>query len=262
MTETHLSINMKRDLIIFGDSYGEEQLVNYPKGHVLHNDVHSLISYHQLLRDSNKFKSVKSYAVGGIKLWAQYQLFLKKYTGDELVVWFITDPLRFIINSPKLPEIRVSSFPSLELLIYNAEQRNESEEEIRLLRAAREYMLYMQDIDEESFKHLKILEEIKNHAKDNVIFIDNFNFYKQSKLPLFMVFRHENEKFIGSKEPNRYQEFCKVYIDIRRNHMIEENHRLFADQLINKIETGKEIDMTNYVSPNTKDFAKYFRIKK
>jgi len=44
--------------------------------------------------------------------------------------------------------------------------------------------------------------------------------------------------------------------------MTEENHRLLANQIINKIKTGLEIDLSDYVIPSPSDFTKYFKPKK
>ncbi len=248
------------DLLIYGDSFGEEENVTFPKKHPLHEKAHKLLSFHQLLRESNLFNSVITYAKGGTSLWSQYKIFRETYKGEGRVVWFITHPCRFIVNSPN-GELRITSLASVEQQIWEAERLPNTSVEVGLLKSAKDYIVYMQDIEEESFKHQKLLEEIQKTVGDKLVLVDSFNFFKNTKLPLYIVSRLENEMFIGSGKPIDYQKHRRIYHDLRRNHMIEENHRLFCNQLINKIQTGEEIDMSDYFKPNPKDFAKYFTIR-
>lgn len=246
-----------KDLLIFGDSFGEEINATFPEKHPLYELAHKTLSYHSLLRESNKFKSVTTYAMGGSSLWSQFKLFKEKYTGNELVVWFITDPSRFVINSDD-GEIRISGLQSAEYLLDESIRNKNNTNRTQLLRSAIDYIVYMQDREEDVFKHGKILDEIKNIVGDNLTFIDSFNFYQNQPYTLHNRYMEDNKILLGTTNLTDYHKIRVLYHDLRRNHMIEETHRLFAKELIKKIETGIEIDMTGNVKPNPKDFSKYF----
>lgn len=245
-----------KDLLIFGDSFGEEENATFPVTHPLHDLVHKSLSYHSLLRESKKFKSVTTYAKGGSSLWSQFKLFREKYTGNELVVWFITDPSRFVINSVE-GEIRVPGLVAAEYMLDESIRYNQTTR-AELLKSAIDYIVYMQDREEDEFKHRKILDEIQHMVGSNLTFIDSFNFFKNQLYPMQNMYVDDNKILLGTANLKDYHKIRVLYHDLRRNHMTEETHKLFAKELIKKIETGIEIDMTSKIKPNPKDFYKYF----
>ena len=249
-----------KDLLIFGDSFGEEENATFPDKHPMYNQAHSLLSYHTLLRESGKFNNVVSYAKGGSRLWAQFKLFKEHYTGNEHVVWFITDPCRFVINIDDT-EVRIAGLQSAEYLLEES-KRNKDNYRSELIKSAIDYILYMQDREEDEFKHIKILEEIEKIAGNNLVYIDSFNFFKNQTLSLHSVYLKENEQLLGLHNLVDYHKFKLSYHDLRRNHMTKETHKLFAKELIKKIETGEEIDMSSHTYPSYIEFSKYFVLKK
>jgi hypothetical protein len=251
---------MKPDVVIFGDSFAEEYLDSFPKSHPLHNIVHSQLSYHKILRECGEFNSVKCYGEGGTSLWDAFTKICKSYKTGTKVVLFVTHPGRFVVNPLSTGRMKMTTLAAIEHQVWELTRRQLTDsEEMRLLNSAKDYMIYMQDPKEEHFKHGALIERIKKMIGDDLILIDTFNFFGSRETSLYTIYHEENIKLFGD---NDYAEMRKKFDDIRRNHMIEENHRLLANQIINKIKTGLEIDLSDYALPSPSDFTKYFKPKK
>lgn len=252
-----------KDLLIFGDSFGEEMNVTFPTDHPMHKFVHSQISYHSILRNSGYFKSVTSYAMGGASLWSQFKLFKEKYKGNEQVLWFLTDPSRFTITYTEQDdyvdtEIRMTGLPVAEYLLKEAEKENKVVR-TRVLKSAIDYMIHMQDREEDVYKHIKILEDIENTVGSDLTVIDSFKILDKTKFSIQKHYEAENKILCDGQD--MYHTLRLFYYDLRRNHMINENHHIFARKLLDKMLTGKDIDGTGFIKPKRSDFDKYFRKK-
>jgi len=260
VAETHLSIDMKPDVVIFGDSFAEEFLDGFPSSHYLYNSVHSLLSYHKLLRECGEFNSVTSYGEGGTSLWDAFTKINKLYKPGTKVILFVTHPGRFVANSVSAGKIKFTTLAAIEHQLWEMSIRtNPDEEEARLLVSARDYLVYMQDSKEEQFKHGALLDKIRKILGDDLMLVDTFNFYGSRGTSLYDIYHKENEVFFRGSD---YAEMRKQYDDIRRNHMTEENHRLLANQIINKIKMGTELDFSDFYVPKQTDFTKYFKPKR
>ena len=251
---------MKKDLLIFGDSYGEEELVAYPQGHPLYSEVMKLKSFHEIIRESREFNSVTSYAKGGADLWSQYEIFLQKYTGKETVVWFVTQSRRLTVDNVSAPNLS-----SAEFLLWTYESGNMpyDAKTVSLIKSVIDFFTYLQNDKQEIFLHKKILEDIKLRVP-NITFVNGF---ATDELPyneenaLCKVFHNENRLFLNTKDYTKYQDFIKKYYDLRRNHMTEENHMILAEQLLNTILLGLEFDYSRFKIQDLSDFSKYFKLR-
>jgi hypothetical protein len=249
---------IKKDLLIFGDSYGEEDIKMYQKDEQIYPLINKLINYHSLLRDSNRFDRIVSYADGGCSLWVQYKEFKKRYTGNETVLWFLTEPGRFTIdlrNTSFNGIFNVSSVSSLHHHIWLSETQNEDEYITDIFKSAADYVMWMRDNEKEEYLHSKLIEEIQYIAGDNLHIIDTFNFFKKSNPSLLDIFVEENKMLLGKHD---WTLFRRAFKDIRRNHIIEENHVILAQLIIDKIFNGVEIDFSKLAKPKQSDFKKYF----
>ena len=248
----------KKALLIFGDSYGEEYFKLYQKDDQLRPLINQLISYHSLLRNSNLFNKVISYADSGSSLWVQYNEFKKHYTGTETVLWFLTEPGRFTIdlrNTTFNDIFNAASISSLQHRIWLCEIQKEDETITKIFKSAVDYAMWMRDIEKEEYLHSKLIIDIQNIAGDNLHIIDTFNFFKKSNPSLLDVFIEENKIFLGKYS---WTLFRRLYKDIRRNHIIEENHVILAQQIIDNIFNRIDFDFSKLVKPAQSDFKKYF----
>lgn len=252
---------MKKNLLIFGDSYGEEDMVAYPNLHPMYSEYRKLKSFHAYLRESNEFRSVKSFAVGGSDLWSQYEKFLKSYTGNEVVVWFVTHPGRIRTRSGSL----LSNLSSCEHMLWEFEhgqyKSRNSDTQIQELKAAIGFYMYLYDEEKELFLHKKIMEAITKSINPNdCIIVDSFNTFNKTDAPsIGYAFGLENSVFVKSYNMADYYELVKTHHDVRRNHMTEANHKIFAEELLSHIKTGSKINYRRFVKPSPEDFDMYFK---
>jgi hypothetical protein len=255
---------MKRNLLIFGDSYAEEQLIAYPRGHYYHKLVHSTTSYHEILRRSELFSKIKVYAVGGSDLWSQFKLFKEHYTENDQVLWIITHPGRLSL-SPRCHYPNLSSCLNLLHAHTNNPQLVNSvgnKQKITEINAAIEYFKYLKRNDYDMYVQESILNDILKISKDAILipaFHDSFGTVPTEDY-LGKLFIKENIVF-NVDTVEKYMKKLETHYDLRRNHMIEENHVIFAEQLIERIRNGTEIDYSKFVYPDTKDIDKYFKLR-
>jgi hypothetical protein len=233
-------------LLIFGDSFGEEQFHWVPPDHPMYQTYTKLISYHSILRKSNIFESVTVHATGGSDLWSQYKLFNEHYTGTESVLWFETDPLR--INGPN--DERYTSVTSLENTIINERSQTVKTK----MRAAINYFLYLQNDDYCMYVHKKMIEDIKAKCP-NVYILPGF--------PACTSFKDFGKCLaeISSKERMDFgvdRNIERTHYDIRRNHITETNHNILAEQLIKYYKDGTPVDLGSLIHEHGEPMGKYF----
>jgi len=255
----------KQKLLIFGDSFGEEFNISFHVGHPLRAASDSLLSYHTLLKESGYFSSIENYALGGCDLFTQYQRFLEKYTGDELVLWFLTNPNRITIDNIDHPGGIPFTIVGLNFCEFQLERiRNKKEPHLtksaeNIYAAAVEYYKYLQRDNYDDYVFLSIMNDIRKKAGKNVWFIPCFrtNATKDIDFALLDVFMDESNSMRYEVQKHQHK-----FVDIRRNHMTEANHRVLANQILDYYKTGKDIDPTLFVKPRPEEFSKYFRLRK
>lgn len=248
------------DLIIFGDSYAEEENSRFEHVFDIKKRYHDLTSYHEILRHSKKFNTVTSYGVGGSDLWSQFQIFKRVYSKQKYVVWFLTRPGRITVDDE-----HYSSYYTCQKLLYQhtndsvLKKLPDNDLKISKIKAASEYFLFLDRPEYNNYVHEKIIKDIIELCPQ-VIFIPAFNNSFGNTISencLTDVFMKENRNF-GINSTKKYFKTIEQYWDIRRNHMTEENHIILATQLLNLIEHNIPINYNLFVSSNTLDFNKYF----
>ena len=244
-----------KNLYIFGDSFGEEIPLGFQPEHGLHQRVMSLVSYHDIIRDSGLFNQVYVFAEGGSNLWKQFVLFKEKIQEiqpDDVVIWFETHPGRLVSKCGRhLPNLN-----SVERLLHSlkiSKYNNDTQHQINLCESAINYFKFLQRDDYDDFAHSAIKDGI-NSLKPNTHWIQCFNTTKNG-LKIDQVLG--NAYTIENREFSKYINLSN-YIDLRRNHMIEENHVIFAHNLLEYIQHGTEIFFDKFVTPKYKDCSIYF----
>jgi hypothetical protein len=250
-----------RNLYIFGDSFGEEVPIGFPPEHTLHQRVMALVSYHDIIRDSGLFNKVNSFAEGGSNLWKQFVLFKEKIQEihpDDIVVWFETHPGRLTSKcGVNLPNLNSAERHLRNHLLNSKISGADFQHRTNIHEAAINYFKFLQRDDYDEFAHSAIKDTI-NKLRPNIYWIPCFN-TKHNGLRIDQILA--NAYSIENHEFSKYLDLPH-YIDLRRNHMIEENHAIFARNFIEYIQNGTEICFDKFVTPKQEDCSIYFeRIK-
>lgn len=245
-----------KNLYIFGDSFGEEVPLAFPPNNNFHSRVMSLVSYHGIIRSSGLFSNVYTLAEGGSNFWNQFQVFqetLEKIKSDDTVIWFETHPGRLRSRcGHNLPNI--NSVEKLRsTLTFISDRADEYHYQHTLFGAAIDYFKFLQRDDYDDFAHISIKNFICKIRPD-VYWIPCF-VTKQNGLKHDQVLSHAYA--IENFEFNKHID-VSVHIDLRRNHMIAENHKIFACNLIESIEKKVELKFDNFVKPQPSDCSIYF----
>jgi len=249
-------------LLIFGDSFGEEE-AHHLKIHQRYSEEYlSLKSYHSILKSSKIFKHIENYAMGGADVFSQFKIFLDKYTGKEKILWFATNPNRITIPHPTDP--KGLPYPLVgknfaQFMLSQIEQGHEKyldDHAKKIFQAAVYYYDCLLRPDFDDYVYTKLFEDIEKKVENDLWIIPCFRTVRFSKYALMDVYLKES-KSIGF-DVERDQE---KYIDIRRNHMVDENHEVLAQQIINYFQKGSKFDISLFKTPSKKDFDKYIKLR-
>lgn len=248
----------KRDLLIFGDSFGEPDL-NYLRhsSPTLFEYVNSFWSYHDALNESNHFNNITNYAKGGSDLWSQYCKFKDVYNGED-ILWFLTVPGR---NTVRKLGMNCANLTSTQSGISKALSNNKGNDpRIIAQRSLVEYYKYIQHDSYDNFLHECIIKNIRNDTNATNLWLVPcfFNSYGGTLIErnkaVSSIYNYENKIMNFSPSDNTFES-----ADLRLNHMTENNHKIFAKKLLAYIMDGKEMvfaDVELY-TPNENDKKKY-----
>lgn len=231
---------MKKKLLIFGDSYGSED-TNHPL---------ESKSFHDILRASNYFDSVNSFAVPGVDLWSQFKKFRSIYTGSEEVIFFETNPGRLTLSDDVWC-----------VGPHHADYKIKAEPKNPIYPVFKNYFMHLMRDDYDKFANECIIEKIKLMCPE-VFVIPCFSnsttvgYNKQKQISENMCAINLNENMIFMKSGNI--EPGGPYLDLRKNHIIEENHVILAEQILEYYKNNTLLNFYKYILPSTKDFSKYF----
>ena len=232
-----------KTLLIYGDSFGEETMHN----HIMREKTMKFRTFHSDIRESGIFDQVIVYAQAATDLWDQYKIFNKTFTGNEYVLWFETDPLRF--SGPD-----GSKYTNIATNISFMNSTTDEYIHTRC-RAAIHYWMYLQDEFYVNFVHKTIIDDINARCKKLLI------------LPCF----NTSHSFVDSclaELPGRelrywnfsYEELERNKLcDLRRNHMSETNHAILGSMLVDYYKTGKLLDFNKFQDPVNEKAEKYFQ---
>jgi len=249
-----------KDLLIFGDSFAAETTNSTIKQFIEYVPVldhadrlkQQLISYHQLLRASRQFNSVTSYGIAGDDLWNQFRLFQYHYTGKESVVFFETAPGRITSNNGtvcsnlatvNLTQGLIKRFERFGHHVPNLDQFKQ------IHNAAFEYFLHLQRDDFDQFVNQQIVSQIRKCVDDLVVipcFPSSSSYAGHSLLDI------SNSEF----DPNFSA--SQDFVELRRNHLTEENHYILADQIVNYFRSKKPVDFELFLRAPNADIDQYF----
>jgi hypothetical protein len=233
-----------KTLLIYGDSFGEETMHN----HSMREKTLQFRTFHSDLRDSGTFDKVIVYARAASDLWSQYKLFKQTFTGDEHVLWFETDPVRFCSPDD-------SNFTNVVSTLVKLESSTDSHMREKLS-AAINYWKYLQDVPYVNFIHQAMLEDIQSSCPHLMIlpcFVNSHSFVDNCMAGVSVkeitYWELNNTEFING---------TSKLVDLRRNHMTETNHSILGSMLIDYYRTGSPIDFSKFQNPVHESKEKYF----
>jgi len=231
---------------IFGDSFAD---VNYPLNR---NPTPNWI---ELLQKKYKHIDVVSYGEAGSSLYysvEQLKQFGHLYTTNVLLV---TEPARvwakdLDIDPPFKFLAGIDSIKAqIELLKQSINYSYVQKKHQRIvLEAVIAYKMYVQNYEEEVYKHNLMVNELLK--KPNLILIPCFeNCILGNAKGLYEIYRKENIAW-------QYNPDIDSGIDTRNCHMTAENNEIFAQKIIECIENGTtfNLNIDDYVTPMNKEF--------
>ena len=233
-----------KKLLIFGDSFGTEK-AEHPR-------QSSTLRFHDYLRDRKYFSSIETYAIGGADLWSQFKKFSSIYTGSEEVILFETSPGRVTLNTDTLHG-RYVGLPEAEYKIIK-----DSSNPVHVY--MRDYFRYLMRDDYDKFLNRSMIEKIKLLCPHILIipcFTDSVTTIISGNTKLAVlgsVTLNENEIFLKQGKITD----SRLYIDLRKNHLTEENHVVLAEQILEYYKFGIPLNFYKYKLPYLSDFDKYF----
>jgi len=243
------------DLLIFGDSFSApyEEKLNYINRPDIVRKHNSLITFQTVLEQSNRFSSIKNFSVNGCSLWYQYLQFKEHYTGKETVVWFVTNPGRLYHQRYG----HLSSYASADTMLQILD--NSDPERSRWADIAKHYFLYVQNWEQVTFEHMLLLERIQKECSAVLVPCFEDSIHNE-------IFTTKNSLLdISIKEQSYWgspyiQDLTKNCVDIRKGHMIEQNHIILANKILDAIDnqTHVYIDVDDFEEPTKEDTVKYF----
>jgi len=188
---------------IFGDSYASNTADN------------PTLSWVDWLR--TKY-TVTNYAVSGTSLFFSLMLFEKNQADFDRIIFVVTCPGRILLDDSSCLGSGARSITGLRNCEYKINTLDLSKEELTVYNAVKDYFLYVQNSQFDSYVHNLMVEEIKRKRPD-VILIPSF---KDSFNGVSVSMRDIQEKEDG---------MIYVQEDTRHCHMSESNNKMFASKV-------------------------------
>jgi hypothetical protein len=188
---------------VFGDSYASNVEGN------------STLSWVELL---GKKYNVTNYSSSGTSLFFSMQLFEEYQAKYDKIIFLVTCPGRILLDETSCVNQGARSITGLRNCEYKIDSLDLSQEDLTVYNAVKDYFLYVQNAEYDSYVHNLMVEEIKRKRPDTILipsFKDSFNGVTNSM-------RDVQEKEDGM---NYVQE------DSRHCHMSETNNKIFASKV-------------------------------
>lgn len=222
---------------IFGDSFASNGQRSNPTA-----------SWIDLLSGMHK---VERFGQAGSGLYYSAKLFLENHHLFDKIIFVVTDPCRLY-----LPDHKIDRFSRHIAGLSNAEARiadlkNNDLNELKILTAAKDYFLYLQNSEYDRYVYDLTINDILSKRSDTILIPTvrqvPDDFYK-SKSVMFDI---------SLKELNSWSKKIDwlTMIDCRHAHMSEENNEIFFKNVLKWLSgTPVNIDIDDYVQPKYLDF--------
>lgn len=224
-----------KNLLIFGDSFADE--IPQSRFQAVYNKMPvvaammvkrlKLVSYHDLLRKSTHWQTVKSYGISGDDLWNQFQLFKMHYTGEQDVVLFETAAGRLTtdkqIPCPNLDTaLNGLNFIKKHRHLVDADRETKAllAEYDQTMAAAVQYFINLQRPSFDAFVSKAIIREIKRACPHILI------------IPCFNSCVSYNDACLSDVSNAEFSHLQTDQYEIRRNHLTEKNTYILAEQIL------------------------------
>jgi hypothetical protein len=224
---------------IYGDSHAAS---------IFDRSVNDDISYIEMLY--HKY-DVKNFGVGGSSLFYSYNEFLKTEKDFDKIVFIATTPGRIYLNPFDHTTIDIAHLhiTGIDQADRNIETYSNSIRNKKVFETIKDYVLYVQNIEQERKFHELMLKDIK-HQRPDVMLIETNKFAAGKDTD----FNFWNIDEIASNIFARFQDF-------RHCHLSKEKHVILYEMIEENIKTGKDIDYTKLMNVRpSKTFEEYFKI--
>jgi hypothetical protein len=221
---------------IYGDSHA---------ACIFERSINDDISYVEMLY--HKY-DIKNFGQGGSSLFYSYNLFLKTEKHFDKIIFLITTPGRIYLNPFDHPTIHPNHLHITG--INQAEWYTEiySDENKKVFQSVKDYILYVQNMQQEQMFHELMTQNIKRLRPDALI-IETTKFASGKDTDF-------NFWNIDEIAANIFAEFN----DFRHCHMSKEKHIILYEMIEENIKTGKDIDYTRLMNVKpSKTFEEYFK---
>jgi hypothetical protein len=223
---------------IYGDSHAAS---------IFDRSVNDDISYVEMLYHNY---AIKNFGVGGSSLFYSYNEFLKTEKDFDKIVFIATTPGRIYLNPFDHPTIDIAHLhiTGVDQADRNIETYSNSNVNKKVFKTIKDYVLYVQNMEQECKYYELMLKDIKQQRPDAMLIETNkfaagndtdFNFW--------------NIDEIASNIFGNFQDF-------RHCHLSKEKHVILYEMIEENIRTGTDIDYSrlNNVKPS-KTFEDYFK---
>lgn len=227
---------------IFGDSFADIRKYN------------STPNWIDLLKE--RYNKVQSFGLVGTNLYYSMKIFINQYKNFDKNIFVITSPYRIWANRFSIsPQSRqfFQGIDSIEARIDFEKKNNKDPQSlytnIKILEAVQVYYSYIQNIEEENYKHRLMIKEILS-LDPNTLLVPCYNTSMPNiDVGLFNIFEKENAAWgIDDTTTVRY--------DTRNCHMTAENNAILSQKMISCIENNIafSLNIDDYVTPMNKEF--------
>jgi hypothetical protein len=236
---------------IFGDSFGD------PTFPVIKNNTPSWI---EILE--RRYDNVVSYAQPGSSLYYSIDKFKTHNRKYDKNIFLVTEPARMWAAEFDVYPPAHRFFPGLDTILDHINwQKNpmnhydrtpaEIHHALKVLDASVIYKVYIQNIEEEIYKHNLMVNDLQK--KSNIILIPCFpdSVHGTRKHCLFDIYKKENLAW-GFELPDKPD----ISKDNRCCHMTAENNAILAEKLINSIDNNVpfSLNIDDFFTPMNKEF--------
>lgn len=235
---------------IFGDSFSNSAINNKHPGYL------NYLSWSDII--STKFKNdVKNFGIAGSSLYYSHNEFLTHHEKFDKIIFMITDWGRIYNSKTKINRLKhVPGFAMAEYLKTLIENSNikVNHDDPLILDSIINYYIYVQNNNEEILFHKLMIDNIKSIRSD-VLLIPCFS-SKFSMIDDYVMCMND----ISMIDMNAAElSWSNVRFDPRHCHMNEENNYIFANKILDWINTNEfKFDTIDDFVVSKKPLSYYF----
>jgi hypothetical protein len=168
---------------------------------------------------------VTSFAASGSGLYFSVKKYLETHGEFDKIIFIVTFPGRLYVSQTGTHLIHIPGISLANLVAETSDNLNEK----KIFSAAADYLLYVQNYEEELFKHYCMLDRINHNSILKIpVSLDSLENYNGTTLTDISHIDYDYYQ-IDKANPKK---------DLRCCHMNQQNNKIFADKIYDWIQTG------------------------